>query len=38
MDRLKMISPDNIMSHIEQIGTLFPSCLTEITGANGQIT
>ena len=36
--KLKMHSPDLVQSNIERIAELFPNCLTEAEGDDGQIT
>lgn len=36
-EKLKMHSPDLVMSNIEKIADLFPNCVTEATGENGKI-
>lgn len=38
VEKLKMHSPDLVMSNIEKIAELFPNCVTEATGENGKIT
>ena len=37
MDKLKMRSADKVTEHIEQIGVLFPNCLTEVKDADGTV-
>ena len=37
MDKLKMHSPDLSQANIEKIQTLFPNCVTEVKGENGEI-
>ena len=37
MKKLKMHSPDKVEEHIEQIGALFPNCLTEVKDADGTV-
>ena len=37
MDKLKMRSADKVAEHIEQIGKLFPNCLTEVKDADGVV-
>jgi adenine-specific DNA-methyltransferase len=37
-EKLKMHSPDLVMSNIERIAELFPNCVTEAAGSDGQIT
>ena len=37
MEKLKMHSPDKVAEHIEQIGALFPNCLTEVKDADGTV-
>lgn len=37
-EKLKMHSPDLVMSNIEKIAELFPNCVTEAAGGNGKIT
>jgi adenine-specific DNA-methyltransferase len=37
MNKLKMHSPDLTAANIAKVGELFPSCLTEVKGADGQI-
>ena len=37
MDKLKMRSADKVAEHIEQIGALFPNCLTEVKDADGTV-
>lgn len=37
MDKMKMHTPDITESNIEKIGQLFPNCLTERIGENGQV-
>ncbi len=36
--KLKMHSPDLVQSNIERIAELFPNCLTEAAGDDGQVT
>lgn len=38
MDKLKMHSVDKADENIAKIGKLFPTCLTERKGKNGQVT
>lgn len=37
MDKLKMHSPDMTQQNIEKIQALFPNCVTESRGANGEL-
>lgn len=37
MDKLKMHSPDMTQQNIEKIQALFPNCVTESKGANGEL-
>ncbi|MFG0224994.1 site-specific DNA-methyltransferase [Providencia stuartii] len=37
MDKLKMHSPDMTQQNIEKIQALFPNCVTEAKGANGEL-
>lgn len=37
MDKLKMHSPDLSQANIEKIQSLFPNCVTEVKGENGEI-
>ncbi|EOY9127590.1 site-specific DNA-methyltransferase [Proteus mirabilis] len=37
MDKLKMHSPDMTQQNIEKIQALFPNCVTESNGANGEL-
>lgn len=37
MDKLKMHSPDLTQQNIEKIKALFPNCVTEAKGANGEL-
>jgi len=37
-EKLKMHSPDLVMSNIERIAELFPNCVTEAAGTDGRIT
>ncbi|ENH2495330.1 site-specific DNA-methyltransferase [Vibrio parahaemolyticus] len=37
MDKLKMHSPDMTQQNIEKIQALFPNCVTESKGANGEV-
>ena len=37
MEKLKMHSADKVAEHIEQIGALFPNCLTEVKDADGTV-
>ncbi|MDU7495860.1 MAG: hypothetical protein E7K97_20250 [Providencia rettgeri] len=38
MDKLKMHSPDMTQQNIEKIQALFPNCVTESNGANGELS
>ncbi len=37
MDKLKMHSPNKVDENIEKIGKLFPNCVTESKGINGEV-
>ncbi|WP_025744497.1 hypothetical protein [Salinivibrio costicola] len=37
MDKLKMYSPDTTQQNIEKIQALFPNCVTESKGADGEL-
>ena len=37
MDKLKMETPDLTQSNIEKLAALFPACVTEARGENGQL-
>ena len=37
MDKLKMHSPDLSQANIEKVQSLFPNCVTEVEGENGEI-
>lgn len=37
MDKLKMHSVNKVDENIEKIGKLFPNCVTERRGENGEI-
>lgn len=37
MDKLKMHSPDMTQQNIEKIQALFPNCVTESKGADGEL-
>ena len=38
MDKLKLHTPDVTEQNIDRLADLFPSCITEVAGASGQLT
>ena len=37
MNKLKMHSPDRTQANIDKVAELFPNCLTETRGADGEV-
>ena len=35
MDKLKMETPDLVQSNMEKLSALFPACITEVRGEDG---
>lgn len=37
MEKMRMESVDMISQNVEKIGSLFPNCITEVAGKNGEL-